>query len=60
MKIRRDMKKVLVAFNVFISIFIIVNLIFVYSFFMTKKEYKNNCNERKNLLKRSEFMAYLT
>ena len=35
------MKKVLVAFNVFISIFIIINLIFVYSFFMTKKEYKN-------------------
>ena len=35
------MKKILIAFNVFISVFIIVNLIFVYSFFMVKKDYKN-------------------
>jgi hypothetical protein len=35
------MKKILIAFNVFISVFIVVNLIFVYSFFMVKKDYKN-------------------
>ena len=35
------MKKILIAFNVFISVFIIVNLILVYSFFMVKKDYKN-------------------
>ncbi|MDO5089861.1 MAG: endolytic transglycosylase MltG [Leptotrichiaceae bacterium] len=44
------MKKILIAFNVFISIIIIINLIFVYTFFYMKKEYKNvNVNVTKGM-----------